>query len=392
MLKRWGHRVCDPAETVEIIRPHFDRMGITRLADVTGLDRAGVPVAQAVRPMGRSLSVSQGKGPSLDAAIASAMMEAAEGWHAENVDLPTRRTTAAQCLPSEVFGGFPCTGEFPGDKELTFVPAEDLMSGGASWLPIDLVHKDYTRAPEDDRIVRTTNGLASGNTRDEAIASALHEVIERDAVADFEALSPEKRGRRRISSARARELDPTVQRLIDQSRASGFRFLFYDMTNDIGVSAVRADIGDLNSESQKGGGPRHRLFTGFGCHLSPKTALIRALTEAAQSRLTQIAGSRDDLKSAHYLPPSIGLSAHILGQAADVLTHGFANFDYVDASRATAKDDVDTLLSKLREAGRHHVLGVDLSRTDIPMHVMRIVVPGLGYLESHLPVRGKRHD
>ena len=30
--------------------------------DATGLDRIGIPIAQAVRPLGRSWSVSQGKG------------------------------------------------------------------------------------------------------------------------------------------------------------------------------------------------------------------------------------------------------------------------------------------------------------------------------------------
>ena len=48
-------------------------MGITRLADVTGLDNIGIPVFQAIRPNARSLSVSQGKGVSLEAAQASAL-------------------------------------------------------------------------------------------------------------------------------------------------------------------------------------------------------------------------------------------------------------------------------------------------------------------------------
>ena len=63
-------------------------MGITRLADVTGLDRIGVPVFQAIRPLSRSVSVSQGKGLDPDAARASALMEAVETWHAERIDRP----------------------------------------------------------------------------------------------------------------------------------------------------------------------------------------------------------------------------------------------------------------------------------------------------------------
>ena len=63
-------------------------VGITRLANVTGLDRIGIPVVQAVRPNSRSLSVSQGKGVDMDSAKASAMMEAFELWHAERIELP----------------------------------------------------------------------------------------------------------------------------------------------------------------------------------------------------------------------------------------------------------------------------------------------------------------
>jgi ribosomal protein S12 methylthiotransferase accessory factor YcaO len=47
-------------------------MGITRLGNITGLDRIGIPVAIAVRPNSRSVSVSQGKGLELPQALASA--------------------------------------------------------------------------------------------------------------------------------------------------------------------------------------------------------------------------------------------------------------------------------------------------------------------------------
>jgi len=60
----------------------MSRMGITRLGNITGLDRIGIPVAVAVRPNSRSVSVSQGKGLELAQAMASALMEACEGFHA----------------------------------------------------------------------------------------------------------------------------------------------------------------------------------------------------------------------------------------------------------------------------------------------------------------------
>jgi len=65
-------------------------MGITRIANVTGLDHIGIPVVQVVRPNSRSLAVCQGKGLTLAAAKASAVMESIEGYHAERIGLPLK--------------------------------------------------------------------------------------------------------------------------------------------------------------------------------------------------------------------------------------------------------------------------------------------------------------
>jgi ribosomal protein S12 methylthiotransferase accessory factor len=82
------HRTLDPARTLARVQPHLARMGITRIANVTGLDRIGVPVVMVCRPNARSLAVSQGKGLTLDAAKASGVMEALELDHAERILLP----------------------------------------------------------------------------------------------------------------------------------------------------------------------------------------------------------------------------------------------------------------------------------------------------------------
>src|SRR3984893_12218712 len=88
LLKRFWqgtHRTADPSETLARGRPHAARMGITRLGNITGLDHIGIPVAVAVRPNSRSVSVSQGKGLELPQAMASALMEDCEGFHAEEI-------------------------------------------------------------------------------------------------------------------------------------------------------------------------------------------------------------------------------------------------------------------------------------------------------------------
>src|SRR3954468_8685473 len=58
-------------------------LGVTRVARVTGPDRAGVEVACAVRPGGHVLQISNGKGESWEEARASALSGAAELWAAE---------------------------------------------------------------------------------------------------------------------------------------------------------------------------------------------------------------------------------------------------------------------------------------------------------------------
>src|SRR5258707_5540781 len=91
--RRGTHRALTPADTLARFRPHAAAMGITRLGNVTGLDRIGIPVTVAVRPNSRSFSVSQGKGLGVSQAMASAIMEAIELFHGE--ELAQRTVTAS---------------------------------------------------------------------------------------------------------------------------------------------------------------------------------------------------------------------------------------------------------------------------------------------------------
>ena len=87
---RGTHRTCAPAETLARVAPLLAGMGITRVANVTGLDRTGIPVVMVCRPNARSIAVSQGKGLTLEAAKASGIMESIEVWHAELIMRPVK--------------------------------------------------------------------------------------------------------------------------------------------------------------------------------------------------------------------------------------------------------------------------------------------------------------
>lgn len=76
-------------------------MGITRVADVTGLDRIGIPVVMVCRPNARSLAVSQGKGIDIEAATVSGLMESVELYHAEHIEGgPEIAASAMHACPS----------------------------------------------------------------------------------------------------------------------------------------------------------------------------------------------------------------------------------------------------------------------------------------------------
>ena len=95
-----GSRVIPAEQTWRAIKPILKGFGITRVGEITGLDRVGIPVWIAVRPNARTLSVSQGKGLDDTAAKVSAAMEALEIAHAEQPQLPLRYATASEIATS----------------------------------------------------------------------------------------------------------------------------------------------------------------------------------------------------------------------------------------------------------------------------------------------------
>jgi ribosomal protein S12 methylthiotransferase accessory factor len=216
-------------------------MGITRLGNITGLDRIGIPVVTAVRPNSRSVSVSQGKGLDLTQATASALMEAIEGFHAEEVAEGPRasyRELAAEAAVVDPLTLCSTGRPFDADAEICWLEGYDLLRQEPCWVPAELVHTDYTQ-PLDGSFLAGSNGLASGNHPVEAIGSAICELVERDAVAVWSASGIRARGeisrhrlgrRRRLPDLagevrRGRDGGPAVERY-DGDRHPGLRLRY----------------------------------------------------------------------------------------------------------------------------------------------------------------------
>ena len=383
-----GHRVCEPTETLARIRPFLRTMGITRLADITGLDMIGIPVAQAVRPMGRSLSVSQGKGRTIEAAFASAAMEAVEMWHAEFADLDHITASRADLHGSghntlEIRHLVPASDHYDDatrdaweNTPMRWVSGRNLVDGRTVLVPFDTVHMDLTQEADTEFLPRSSNGLAGGNTMSEAIASALHEVIERDCTADFAKLEKLKQSARRIDTEALAKKWLSAAWMIGLVEETGLAIDLFDMTNDIGIPTVSARIYDRAGARAVGDLSPHAV--GAGTHLDPETAVTRAITEAAQSRLTKISGTRDDLQRHRYKKTPAANFAERLHYMADMVEPRIGTFAHADNSAGTAAEDVQSLVDSLTSAGIRQIVAVDLTKPEIGIPVVRCIVPGLG--------------
>ncbi|MGA4837436.1 YcaO-like family protein [Streptomyces sp. G45] len=282
------HRVRDPRDTWNLIRPRLAAYGISRVADVTALDTLGLPVAMAVRPLSQTLAVSQGKGQSLLLARLSAAMEAIELWHAERVAPDPALTgvpATALDLPYDVMD----LDHEPGSlivptSPIPWVIGTDLITGEPVPVPLDAVRLSLTaeRPWQPPGFQPSSNGLASGNTVPEATLHALYEVIERDSLTRLD--NTGRDGRVDIDPASV--TDPLNASLIRLCHAADAHLEIALVPNPWQVPCYTAFVWSEDFPVWS---------AGSGAHSSPSVALSRAITEAAQSRLTAITGTRDDL-------------------------------------------------------------------------------------------------
>ncbi len=279
------------------MRPFMPRYGITRLARQTGLDLLGIPCFAAIRPNARTLSVNMGKGVDDAAAMASAVMEATEFAIAEAPEVEAIHATvgAIRQAGREVFDVSPWLPQghaIPDDLELSWLEGRDLFSGASVFAPRDALIIGGAETLAD--ISQSTNGIASGNSLEEATFHALCELVERDATTLWIFKSDAAAGATRIEpSAFA---DPLVDDLARTVRDAGFNLTLFDQTTTIGLPVIFALLSPAGEATTR----YFDLAAGCGCHPVAARAAIRAITEAAQTRVSNIAGAWDDFDPAEY--------------------------------------------------------------------------------------------
>jgi ribosomal protein S12 methylthiotransferase accessory factor len=353
-------------------------MGITRVANVTGLDEVGIPVVMVSRPNSRSVTVSQGKGIDLASAKASGLMEAAELYHAETSTLSLRLATYEEVRFKHKMADIE---DFPRGRGSHFHPnlrilwceGHDLLNGDDVLVPYEMVHTNYTVPFPDGHgcFTASSNGLASGNALIEAISQAICEVIERDAVTLWDVRK--KNGADRNCLDLESVDDALCRETVAKFQHAGLSVAVWDVTSDINIAtfaclAVPEDDTTMWHCS---------VATGYGCHPAREVALLRALAEAAQTRLTLISGLRDDFRGGTY-EQLLDLDL-IKSKRKEVRRSVPARRfnDVPSRNEETIERDVDWELKCLRKAGIRQAVVIDLTKPEFALPVVRVVVPGL---------------
>lgn len=365
-------RVQTPERTLVQIRAVARDAGVTRLADITGLDRLGLPVFQAMRPLSRNISVTSGKGLTRAQAQVSALMEAIETWHAERVTMPAMDATigamrrelpyAPEMLPGRLAPL--SSGCMRDDARLSWIPATALATGASTWVPRELAHLDFrvSNEPILPTFSASSNGLASGMSRDEALLHALCEVVERESAVDGAAA-----WRDAARGIRADSIPMPIAGLLERIARSGVRCRVVNLTGPIGLPCFEVHL-------IEDGLPPSR---GLGAHVDRQLALTRAVTEAAQARAVRIAGGRDDLYRELYLARASENAELLRVESAGRYT------DVSSLAVSTMREAIETVVARIHRCTGVSPMVVDIAQphatpdATIGVNVLLVIAPGL---------------
>ncbi|OPY38680.1 MAG: YcaO-like family protein [Methanoregula sp. PtaU1.Bin051] len=368
-------------ETLARIEPKVPAAGITRVADITNLDRIGIPVFSCIRPTAEdgAITVYNGKGATVEESRISAIMEGIERYSSE---VHNRRIERGLYL--ELFGRGRIVDprdlilplEANPDQILPWYGGYDIANDEPTFISAEAVF--HPLPPRFHPLFRTnTNGLASGNTMEEAIFHGLCEVIERDAWSLVELSRNTGRAVTNIN-------DPLINWMQKKFADAGVEVIIRNITSDIGIPTMAAVADDVQLKDPM------LLTMGMGTHTSARIAVMRALTEVAQSRLTQIHGAREDTPVA-LLRKRMGyertkrMNAYWFRDNGTVDFTAIPSFDTDDFLK-----DIRIMIAALAKQGLDRVIVVDLTREEIGIPVVRVIVPGLEAFAMDPDRKGRR--
>ena len=375
------YRVKDPVDTYDSNEEKLRTAGITRITEITHLDRVKIPVFSSIRPTAQSggVSVYAGKGATVEQARASAMMEGFERYSAEKQDIDQEKISISAyneikndsvLNPRDLLLPKSFENQNIEMQKLEWIEAEEIISESPILVPANAVFHPYIPNREIKPSAMAmfkgnTNGLASGNVIEEAVLHGIFEVVERDAWSIFELT---KRNKKQI------DLDTiendTVRELVEKFTSQGIKIKLMDITADLKIPTIVASADDTVLKDAA------LLTLGVGTHLNPEIAAIRALSEVAQSRATQIHGTREDTVRADFMRKAGYENMKRTNKDYFVEEDEKINLsDIENKITGSIKRDIEVSIEEVQKAGLDKVIYYDLTREEIGVNVARVIIP-----------------
>ena len=370
-----GIRVMPPEETLKRVLPLLKKAGMGEPEDITDKDNLGIPVFSVDRQetaLGKP-KYYNGKGATREQAMASGVMEAIERYSAEQRDTDDvvvgtyeqAKEAMMTVNPADLILPLPVLDVYP-VADIAWTRGFEMFRGCHILVPACAVFYPYFPNGDYPLFKWHTNGIASGNTMEEAILHALFEDIERDAwsIAEY--------NDRSNADILIRDKDSVPAQLIAKFEAQGIKVHLKDLTSDLGIPTIGAAADDTVTKDPE------LLTIGVGTHLNPEIAAIRAITEVAQSRTTHKHGMK--------INAQLQKKSQELGyekiKAINHMWYGDNEKkiyleDMPDCSTAYVLDDIEVVLGRLMNCGFDKVIAVDLTRPEIGVPAVRMIVPGL---------------
>lgn len=366
-VKKVNHkssRVLPLIETLKKLILKKD-VGVTRLANITGMDRLNLPNYCSYYPTSEEgqITVFGGKGETLEEAKVGAFMEVVERASSQH---DTRRVLS--CLLRDYMDDVRFLdpreliiwdeAEEVLNKEIDWSIAWDLQTKRPMFIP-SIAAFHFFKGNHLPLFLDTSIGLSCGNTYLEAILYGLFEVIERDAMS----LAMVSRNAPNVDlNTLPADIKLLVERIVSERLELEIRYL----PNDIGMPAFYVWSTDLDL-------PQVNLITGgMAADTNAETALRNALLEMVQTRGTIIAGAREDLSTVEMTYEEA--LADIKGKFADV------HISFSEIPNGMQRDSIWEEFLEIRyrlNIAGFRMLFVDLTNPHYQIPVVRVVVPGM---------------
>jgi ribosomal protein S12 methylthiotransferase accessory factor len=409
--KKWNSfgtsRIQPVEETLEKVFPLVRDIGITRIADITDMDRLRIPNYSAVLPGTEDyIWVYSGKGPTKNHAKASVIMESIERYSSLPSNYEGKILKGKYKELSKSYNVLkhdemlePLSFQINDEMMMDYCIGYDLLNQKDILVPSPLAVFMYTPIPPSINPYSFfhTNGLASGNVMEEAICHALCEVIERDAVsiAEFSSSAFQYHILKSIENEFMKngvQIQPLnsrnfvddntiysdidlngldylpVEKIVRQFKKCHISLVIKDITTEIGIPTfIASSVEWVNHDYGY-------LVEGHGTHPDSRIALIRAITEVSQSRAANIQGSRDDLRKMKYDPQNSDENRSWQFMASkNKKAFSDVNSFYHD----DILDDIKLILGNLKDKGFKNAIVVNLTNSKLKVPVVRVIVPGL---------------